>query len=121
MCVCVCVCVHVSFSASCFAFRVFMVNDETGLSWFSCFSNGFLSISSFLGFLTLFFFVSVCVCFCICLCILCVSCVAYACMYFSLCMYNFIPLSLCISVYVCVHVSFWGVFLVDCDLHTFFL
>ena len=69
----------------------------------------------------LYFSLSLCVCFCICLCILCVSCVAYACMYFSLCMYNFIPLSLCISVYVCVHVSFWGVFLVDCDLHTFFL
>ena len=73
-----CVCVHVSFSASCFAFRVFMVNDETGLSWFSCFSNGFLSISSFLGFLTLFFFVSVCVflymfmyfvCFLRCVCV----------------------------------------------------
>ena len=73
-----CVCVHVSFSASCFVFRVFLVNDETGLSWFSCFSNGFLSISGFLGFLTLFFFVSVCVflymfmyfvCFLHCVCV----------------------------------------------------
>ena len=39
------------------------MNDETGLSWFSCFSNGLLSISGFLGFLTLFFFVSLCVFF----------------------------------------------------------
>ena len=93
-------------------FGVFLVSGEMGLSWFSCFSNGFLSISGFLGFLTLFFFVSVCV-FCICLCILCVSCVVYACMYLSLslCMYNFISPSLCISVYVCVHVSFLGGFL----------
>ena len=84
-----CVCVHVSFSASCFAFRVFMVNDETGLSWFSCFSNGFLSISGFLGFLTLFFFVSLCVFFVY---------VYVFCVFLALCMRVCISLSL--SLYV---------------------
>ena len=38
---------HVSFSASCFIFGVFLVNDEIGLSWFSCFSNGFLILKCF--------------------------------------------------------------------------
>ena len=95
-----------------------------GLSWFSCFSNGFLSISGFLGFLTLFFFVSLCVFF-VCVYVFCVFlalcmrvCLSLS---LSLCMYNFISPSLCISVYVCVHVSFLGVFLVDCDLRTFCL
>ena len=59
-------------------FGVFWVSGEMGLSWFSCFSNGFLSISGFLGFLTLFFSVSLCVflymfmyfvCFLRCVCV----------------------------------------------------
>ena len=38
------------------------MNDEMGLSWFFCFSNGFLRIFGFLGFLTLFLSIFVCVC-----------------------------------------------------------
>ena len=117
-----CVCVHVSFSASCFVFGVFLVNDEMGFVLVFLFLEWVFEYFWFLGFsYSVFLCLFVCV-FCICLCILCVSCVVYACMYLSLfCMYNFISPSLCISVYVCVHVSFLGVFLVDCDLRTFCL
>ena len=54
-------------------FRVFLVNDEMGLSWFSCFSNGFWEFLVSWDFL-LCFYLSLCVCvfFCISLCILCV-------------------------------------------------
>ena len=73
-------------------FGVFWVSGEMGLSWFSCFSNGFLSISGFLGFLTLFFFVSLCVFF---------VCVYVFCVFLALCMRVCISLSsVCIILYL---------------------
>ena len=85
-------CAHVSFSASCFVFGVFLVSGEMGLSWFSCFSNAFLSISGFLGFLTLFFFVSLCVFFVY---------VYVFCVFLALCMRVCISLSsVCIILYL---------------------
>ena len=74
-------------------FGVFLVSGEMGLSWFSCFSNGFLSISGFLGFLTLFFFVSLCVFFVY---------VYVFCVFLALCMRVCISLSLsvCIILYL---------------------